>query len=106
MASKNQDSPVRLSNKEHQILELLITNGEMYGLQMVQESNGALARGTVYVMLDRMADKGLVESRVDDNPQRMSGLPRRLYKPTGYGLRVCRQWERLQALAALAPNFA
>lgn len=106
MGNKQSESPVRLSGKEYQILELLIRNGEMYGLQMVQESKGALARGTVYVMLDRMQDKGLVESRVDDKAQGVSGLPRRLYKPTGYGAMVCRQWERLQALASMAPEFA
>lgn len=104
MAPKNQDSPVRLSGKEYQILEMLIRNGEMYGLQMVQESNGALARGTVYVMLDRMEDKGLIESRKDNKPLGMSGLPRRLYKPTGYGAKVVRHWARLQDLAALAPQ--
>lgn len=102
---KNADF-VRLSGKEHQILELLIRNGEMYGLQMVHESGGSLARGTVYVMLDRMEDKGLVESRVDESAKGVSGLPRRLYRPTGYGARVFRQWERLQALAAFAPEFA
>src|SRR4051812_38122620 len=105
MSPKNADLPIRLSGKEYQILDMLIRNGEMYGLQMVHEANGELARGTVYVMLDRMEDKGLVESRTDDRAPTQSGLPRRLYRPTGHGARVCKQWEQLQALAFLSPEF-
>jgi DNA-binding PadR family transcriptional regulator len=106
MSKRNRESPVRLSGKEFKILDLLIRNGEMYGLQMVQRSDGDLVRGTVYVVLDRMEDKGLVESRVDENAQGVSGLPRRLYRPTGYGAQVFKQWQRLQALASSMPEFA
>lgn len=104
MVDKQSDYPVRLSGKERQILQLLVSNGEMYGLQMVHASEGQLARGTVYVVLDRMQDKGLVETRVEENSS-VSGLPRRLYRPTGYGVKVFRQWERLQALAVFAPEL-
>jgi DNA-binding PadR family transcriptional regulator len=89
----------RLSPKEALILRLLIGKGEMYGLEMVNESAGELKRGTVYVTLGRMADKGYVESRTipqDDG----SGMPKRLFKATGYGARVLKAWEL--ASAALA----
>ena len=79
----------RLSATERLILELL-TDEEMFGLQLVQQSRGALKRGTVYVTLGRMQDKGFVESWTEKQPAAAIGLPRRLYRPTAYGLRVLR----------------
>jgi PadR family transcriptional regulator, regulatory protein PadR len=81
----------RLSAKETEILRLLISNGEMYGLGLVAAS-GNLKRGTVYVTLDRMAEKGYVESRQEQRPS-LGGPPRRLFRTTGYGLRVFNAWE-------------
>jgi DNA-binding CsgD family transcriptional regulator len=52
-----------LSAKERIVLELLVSSGPKYGLQLVDESRGRLKRGTVYVTLGRMEQKGLVESR-------------------------------------------
>lgn len=79
-------------------MDLLVRNGEMYGLEMVKGSD-ELKRGTVYVTLNRMADKGFVESRVmQDDPS--PGLPRRLYRATPHGVRVFRLWERYRAAAA------
>jgi PadR family transcriptional regulator, regulatory protein PadR len=81
----------RLSATERLILELL--NGEeMFGLQLVHQSHGALKRGTVYVTLGRMQDKGYVESWTEKQPDGAIGLPRRLYRPTAYGLRVLEAW--------------
>lgn len=77
-----------LSAKEMLILNMLITGGELYGLQLVEESKGHLKRGTVYVTLDRMEDKGYVESRTESARPGEPGLPRRLYRATGFGLRV------------------
>ena len=45
-----------LSGKQEMILGMLIANGEMYGLEMVKSSEGKLARGTVYITLQRMAE--------------------------------------------------
>ncbi len=77
----------RLSVKEMLILEMLIRKGELYGLEMVRTSEGKLKRGTVYVTLGRMADKGYVESR-QVKSEFASGLPRRLFKATEHGARV------------------
>jgi len=82
----------RLSPTEHLILELL-ADEEMFGLQLVEQSKRALKRGTVYVTLGRMQDKGYVESRTEKQPPGAIGLPRRLYRPTAYGLRVLAAWE-------------
>ncbi|MCC6993033.1 MAG: PadR family transcriptional regulator [Deltaproteobacteria bacterium] len=70
------------------ILGLLIQNGaEMYGLQLVSESEGKVRRGTVYVTLGRMEEKGFVESRLEAVTNR-PGLPRRLYRASALGARV------------------
>lgn len=80
------------------ILELLRTR-EMYGLQLVEASGGKLKRGTVYVTLGRMQEKGYVESRGEERKTGAIGLPRRLYRPTGFGLRVLDAWDMLRTLA-------
>lgn len=95
--------PARLSEKERIILDLL-TDGERYGLQLVAASKGRLKRGTIYVTLGRMEDKGYVRSRTEDAPDRAGGLPRRMYEATPYGLRVLKAWTML--LRHLAPQTA
>jgi DNA-binding PadR family transcriptional regulator len=81
----------RLSGTERLILDLL-RESELFGLQLVDRSEGALKRGTVYVTLGRMQDKGYVESRTEPLPAGAIGLPRRWYRPTEYGLRVLDAW--------------
>ena len=81
----------RLSATEHLILDLLAKE-EMFGLQLVEESQGALKRGTVYVTLGRMQDKRYVESWTEEQAPGAIGLPRRLYRPTAYGLSLLQAW--------------
>jgi PadR family transcriptional regulator len=85
----------RLSSKESLILDLLAHGDELYGLQLVAASKGRLKRGTVYVTLGRMEDKGYVTSRAEDAPDGAGGLPRRLYEATPHGLRVLKAWTTL-----------
>ena len=82
---------------------MLARDGESYGLQLVATSKGRLKRGTVYVTLGRMEDKGYVTSRTEDAPDGAGGLPRRLYEATHYGLRVLKAWTTL--LQPLAPEL-
>ena len=51
-----------VSRKELLVLELLVGNKQLYGLQLVAASKGRLKRGTVYVTLGRMEDKGYIAS--------------------------------------------
>src|SRR5580692_1223643 len=81
-----------LPRKEQLILELLAAGEPMYGLQLVEQSDGALKRGTVYVTLGRMEAKGLVESQQEPVLPGGIGLPRRIYHPTALGQRVLRAW--------------
>lgn len=64
----------------------LLLNGESYGLDMVQESNGVLARGAVHALLGQLEQEELVQSRIDcPFERRHLGNPRRLYSLTGRG---------------------
>jgi DNA-binding PadR family transcriptional regulator len=81
-----------LSPKETVILELLVGAKEMYGLELVAASGRALKRGTVYVTLGRMEDKGYITSKLESSPPPSGGLPRRIYAPTALGRDVLGAW--------------
>ena len=93
-----------LSTKESLILELLVQKQEMYGLQLVAASRGLLKRGTVYVTLGRMEEKGYIASRLEDPPAEAGGMPRRIYQATPLGRRVLKAWTG--AVGRLMPEFA
>jgi PadR family transcriptional regulator len=85
----------RLPPKERLILDLLLAQGPLFGLQLVSLSDGALKRGTVYVTLGRMEAKGFVRSEQEAMPPGAIGLPRRLYYPTPLGERVLDAWSQV-----------
>jgi PadR family transcriptional regulator PadR len=89
-AMKNKNQVPNLSNKEAVILGILISAGEkeMFGLEIINESDGLLKRGTIYVTLQRMEEKNLVESRQEVREKPEMGIPRRLYRATGLGERA------------------
>lgn len=64
----------------------------MYGLELVEASNGALKRGTVYVTLARMENAGLLRSITGELPA-PGGLPRRRYQISAEGVRALRACE-------------
>jgi PadR family transcriptional regulator PadR len=93
-----------LSEKELLILELLTTGERMYGLQLVAASRRRLKRGTVYVTLGRMEEKGYITSHLEEPPAKAGGLPRRIYEPTDLGRRVLTAWTG--GARQLLPEFA
>ncbi len=97
-------TPARLSPTESLILGLLVRDAEMYGLEMVTASRGRLKRGTVYVTLGRMEDKGFVASRLEAPPPDAGGMPRRIYRATALGRRVLTAWTQVAHL--LKPETA
>ena len=105
MASKKLDTNDErdgfrlLARTERLILELLLENSskEQYGLELIEASKGALKRGSIYVTLQRMEAKGLVESREEPRPAPEVGIPRRMYKATGHGARALRTDELSRA---------
>jgi DNA-binding PadR family transcriptional regulator len=92
------------SNKELLVLRLLRDGPiEMYGLELVNASNGKLGRASIYVTLDRLETKGFLKSRTpaeDDHP----GLPRPRYKLTALGEKVLRAVDAAQEV--LGAGFA
>lgn len=97
----NADDRTRLSPKEAEILQLLISHGELYGLDMIKRSN-ALKRGTIYVLLSRMSEKGFVTSKI--SKEKSGGPPRRKYHVTALGRRALDAAEASSAV--LSGRFA
>jgi DNA-binding PadR family transcriptional regulator len=84
----------------------LLRGAERYGLELVDASAGTLKRGSVYVILARMEEKGFIESRQEDRGPHVSGLPRRLYRATPYGIKVHSAFTVLREALALKPAEA
>jgi PadR family transcriptional regulator, regulatory protein PadR len=97
------DMPV-FSTTERLIVELLAEYEELFGLRMVELSGGRLKRGTVYVTLGRMHEKGYLESRQEPLPEGAIGLPRRLYRPTGLALRILAAWKAAEQVYVTGVN--
>jgi len=92
-----------LSPKEFLILDLLVQEGELYGLQLVKASRKRLKRGTIYVTLGRMEEKGYITSKLDAPPSGTGGLPRRIYALTALGRRMFMAWT--SGAKQLVPEF-
>lgn len=101
---KSHPRPLTVSRKELLVLELLVGKKELYGLQLVAASRGRLKRGTVYVTLGRMEDKGYITSRLEQPPPSAGGLPRRIYEATPLGRRMLTAWST--GAKRLVPEFA
>jgi DNA-binding PadR family transcriptional regulator len=93
-----------VSPKELVVLQLLARENGLYGLQLVAASRGRLKRGTVYVTLGRMEDKGLIASRLEAAPPDAGGLPRRIYDVTSLGRRMHKTFT--SGVRVLAPEMA
>ena len=89
-----------MSPTESLVMELL-RGRERYGLELVDASRGTLKRGSVYVILARMEEKGFVDSRQEERTGGTSGLPRRLYRATPYGRKVHGAFALLREALAL-----
>ena len=94
-----------MSRTEFLVMELL-RGRERYGLELVDASAGALKRGSVYVILARMEDKGFVDSRQEERADGVSGAQRRLYRATPYGRKVHGAFALLRQALALKPAEA
>lgn len=64
----------------------------MYALQMVEESGNRLKRGTIYVTLGRMEDKGYIKSRRESDSE-IKGPKKRFYKITAEGRKAYFAWD-------------
>lgn len=77
------------AGNERLVLELLRDKPQgKYGLELVDASEGRLRRGSVYVVLGRMVEKGFVKSEVKQSAKAQPGLPRPIYEITALGQRA------------------
>lgn len=95
------------SRNEAEVLQLLAGGRELYGLELIKRSGGTLKRNSIYVVLGRMEDQGLIKGR-EVKVEGAPGLPRRLYRITGLGERSLSTWNAAQAAwsGALKPAGA
>ncbi len=93
-----------LTRKEAIVLDLLLSGKELFGLEMVESSAGQLKRGTIYVTLQRMEEKGFITSRRESRVSPEIGMARRLYAVTGLGQRMMAA--SYAARAAFVPEFS
>ena len=92
-----EDLP-KLTRTERLILEQLVGQPTgKYGLEIVKHSGGSIRRGSVYVLLERMADRGLVKVDPGKSTPATGGLPRPTYSPTGLGMKVLSAYQVLEA---------
>ncbi|MFN8060427.1 MAG: helix-turn-helix transcriptional regulator [Vicinamibacterales bacterium] len=97
--------PPSLAPSEALVLEMLL-EGDRFGLELVAASDGRLKRGSIYVTLGRMEDKGFVESWQEPKAAGSIGLPRRLYRATPYGRKVLVAYRNLHRALHLRPKEA
>jgi PadR family transcriptional regulator, regulatory protein PadR len=81
---------------EHMILAAVIRLGEeAYGASILQEierrARRRVAGGSLYVTLDRLERKGLIESRVGEPEPGRGGRPKRFVRITSEGVRAVRE---------------
>ena len=87
----------KLTAKEAFVLSFLTTYPKGYGLEMVRKSRGLLKRGSVYVTLSRMQQKGYVKSEKETAPPDESGPARRHYVVTAKGAQAFKAWQLLRS---------
>lgn len=76
------------------VLHLTEAGQEAYGsairAEIESRTGRAVPRGSIYVTLDRLEDKGLLASRTGGSSPERGHRPRRIFKATPAGLRAAR----------------
>ena len=77
------------------LLAVMRLGEEAYGVpvsrEIEQQSGREVALGSVYAALDRLEDKGLVESEVGEPTPQRGGRAKRYFRVTRKGLREARE---------------
>ena len=80
------------------LLALMRLGEDAYGVpisEAIEESSGReVAIGSVYITLDRLAEKGLVTSRLGEPTPERGGRAKTYFRITAEGLREVRQAQR------------
>ena len=91
--------PARLGEVEQLVLlAVLRLEGDAYAVpirDLIHRQTGlALARGSIYITLDRLEKKGLVESRMSDPTPEPGGKARRVFRIRPSGVAALRAARR------------
>jgi DNA-binding PadR family transcriptional regulator len=90
------------SARELEVLRLLQSAGKgMYGMEVVEKSQGSVDRTTVYVYLGRLAEKGYVHV-IRPTAGKHPGLQRPIYNLNGLGARAIQAAEMVGMIGAAA----
>lgn len=76
-----------ISPTEAKVLSLLVGRKQAYASELVHASDGSLKRGSVYTILSRLEEAGLVKS-IEEAATEKFALPRTAYSITGHGVRA------------------
>lgn len=96
-----------MTEQEITILEILDRNRrEMYGLDIVKQSNGKLKRGSIYIQLNRLEKWGLITSRAEDEVDPQVQIVRRLYRITKGGVSALYDAQTQDGTDGLVPSPA
>jgi DNA-binding PadR family transcriptional regulator len=81
------------TSTEALIMQLLIASASkpLYGNGLVDQSNGQIPRGSIYLNLKRLEDRGYLKSEKEKDPE--FTIPKRLYQVTGLGQRAFQAWQ-------------
>ncbi len=81
-----------LGEFEHLVLATALRVKDAYGAELIRELEARTGRkvqgGALYVTLDRLEAKGLIESRLDDPTEQRAGRPKRFIDVTPRGVRA------------------
>jgi DNA-binding PadR family transcriptional regulator len=66
-------------------------SGSAIRADIASRSGRAVPRGSLYVTLDRLEDKGLLASRLADATAARGGRPRRIFRVTVVGVKAVRE---------------
>ena len=91
--------PARLGEVEQLVLlAMLRIDGDAYAVpirDLIERQTGiALARGSIYITLDRLEQKGLVESRMSEPTPEPGGKSRRVFRIRPSGVAALRAARR------------
>ena len=83
------------------LMAALHLDGDAFGSAILEEiekrTGRRVSRGSVYITLDRLEDKGLLSSRLGEPSAARGGRPKRLFRVTGAGIKAVKH-----SLATLA----
>lgn len=87
--SRKKQMKAKLPSQREAVLLQILVSGEKYGLELrsayVERTKSSMPLGSLYVTLQRMEDKGFIESRTGESSHERGGNRRKFFKITGEG---------------------